>query len=60
MKQKMTTLLLLVFFADPSFPALAATKVSFPYTPISAASLPWWVAKEARYYEKHGLDVDMI
>src|ERR671925_2244877 len=40
--------------------APAATKVSFPYTPISAASLPWWIAKEARYYEKHGLDVDMI
>src|SRR3989475_10103797 len=40
--------------------ALAATKVSFPYTPISAASLPWWVAKEARYFEKYGLDVDMV
>ena len=60
MKQKITTLLLLVFFASPSFPALAATKVSFPFTPISAASLPWWVAKESRFYEKHGLDVDMI
>jgi NitT/TauT family transport system substrate-binding protein len=60
MKQKITILLLLLFFAGPSFPALAASKVSFPFTPISAASLPWWVAKEARYYEKHGLDVDMI
>ena len=40
--------------------ALAATKVSFPFTPISAASLPWWIAKESRYYEKYGLDVDMI
>ena len=39
---------------------LAATKVSFPFTPISAASLPWWIAKESRYYEKYGLDVDMI
>jgi NitT/TauT family transport system substrate-binding protein len=60
MKQKITILILLLFFAGPSFPALAASKVSFPFTPISAASLPWWVAKEARYYEKHGLDVDMI
>jgi len=41
-------------------PTHAAIKVSFPFTPISAASLPWWIAKEARYYEKHGLDVDMI
>src|SRR6185503_16624106 len=40
--------------------APAATKVSFPFTPISAASLPWWVARESRYYEKYGLDVDMI
>ena len=60
MKQKIAAFLSLIFFADPSLPALAATKVSFPYTPISAASLPWWIAKEARYYEKHGLDVDMI
>jgi NitT/TauT family transport system substrate-binding protein len=41
-------------------PSHAAIKVSFPFTPISAASLPWWIAKEAGYYEKHGLDVDMI
>jgi NitT/TauT family transport system substrate-binding protein len=60
MKQKIATLLLLLFFAGPSFPALAATKVSFPFTPISGASLPWWIAKESRFYEKHGLDVDMI
>jgi len=38
----------------------AATKLSFPFTPISAASLPWWIAKESRFYEKYGLDVDMI
>jgi ABC-type nitrate/sulfonate/bicarbonate transport system substrate-binding protein len=38
----------------------AGTKVSFPFTPISAASLPWWIAKESRFYEKFGLDVDMI
>jgi NitT/TauT family transport system substrate-binding protein len=50
----------ILFFAVSGFSAQAATKVSFPFTPISAASLPWWVAKEARYYEKHGLDVDMI
>jgi NitT/TauT family transport system substrate-binding protein len=38
----------------------ATTKVSFPYTPIGVASWPWWIAKEAGYFEKHGLDVDMI
>lgn len=51
---------LLLSFGGYIFAAEAATKVSFPFTPISAASLPWWIAKEARYYEKYGLDVDMI
>ena len=41
-------------------PAAAATKVSFPYTPIGVASWPWWIAKDAGYFEKHGLEVDMI
>ena len=51
---------LLLFASASGLPAHAATKVSFPYTPISAASLPWWIAKEARYFEKQGLDVDMV
>jgi len=38
----------------------AATKVSFPYTPIGVASWPWWIAKEAGYFQKHGLDVDAV
>ena len=40
--------------------APAATKVSFPYTPIGVASWPWWIARDAGYFDKHGLDVDMI
>src|SRR5262245_31158796 len=50
----------ILFVGSFDFSAQAATKVTFPFTPISAASLPWWVAKESHYYEKHGLDVDMI
>jgi ABC-type nitrate/sulfonate/bicarbonate transport system substrate-binding protein len=49
-----------LFFAVSDFSVQATTKVSFPFTPISGASLPWWIAKESRFYEKHGLDVDMI
>jgi ABC-type nitrate/sulfonate/bicarbonate transport system substrate-binding protein len=49
----------LFVFQFPS-PLDAATKLSFPFTPISAASLPWWIAKDARLYEKYNLDVDMI
>jgi ABC-type nitrate/sulfonate/bicarbonate transport system substrate-binding protein len=55
-------LLFLFFFllSTVGFSAHGATKVTFPYTPIGVASLPWWIAKEARYFEKYGLDVDMV
>lgn len=36
------------------------TKVPFPYGPLGLNSLPWIVAKEARLFERHGLDVDMV
>jgi len=48
---------LVLMFASSS---PAATKVSFPYTPIGVASWPWWIAKDAGYFDKQGLDVDMI
>jgi NitT/TauT family transport system substrate-binding protein len=61
MRTMIPVLIALFLFASArNFPVHAATKVSFPFTPISTASLPWWVAKEARFFEKHGLDVDMI
>lgn len=61
--KRVVVLLFVVFlpFLDLSVAfAQGRTKVSFPYTPIGVASLPWWIAKESRYFEKHGLDVDMI
>jgi NitT/TauT family transport system substrate-binding protein len=36
------------------------TKVPFPYGPLGLNSVPWVIAKDARFFEKHGLDVDMI
>jgi NitT/TauT family transport system substrate-binding protein len=60
MKRTSFLLAALALFIHFNAPAFAATKMSFPFTPISAASLPWWIAKESRYYEKYGLDVDMI
>lgn len=60
MKRTIILLVTLVLVISFNAQALAATKLSFPFTPISAASLPWWIAKEARFYEKYGLDVDMI
>jgi len=34
-------------------------KIRFPYSPIAWNSLPWWMAKEARFFEKYDLDVEM-
>jgi NitT/TauT family transport system substrate-binding protein len=62
MKQNKLTFFLafLLIVGSFDFSVQAAIKVSFPFTPISGASLPWWIAKESRFYEKHGLDVDMV
>src|SRR5437870_2382425 len=51
---------ILLFFDSSDLSAQGRVKLSFPYTPISAASLPWWIAKESRYFEKQSLDVDMV
>src|SRR5436190_20897301 len=52
---------LIVFLVYSSgLSAQGRTKVLFPYTPIGAASLPWWIAKESRYSEKYGLDVHLV
>jgi ABC-type nitrate/sulfonate/bicarbonate transport system substrate-binding protein len=53
-------LIVSVIVATFTAPLYATTKVSFPYTPIGVASWPWWIAKEAGYFDKNGLDVDMI
>ncbi len=41
-------------------PAQSLIKVPFPYSPINASSLPWMIAKDAKLFEKHGLDVDLV
>jgi ABC-type nitrate/sulfonate/bicarbonate transport system substrate-binding protein len=58
--RKLLLAMMLLIAAQTSATTRAATKVFFPFTPISAASLPWWIAKESRFYEKYGLDIDMI
>jgi len=40
--------------------AQALIKVPFPYSPINSSSLPWMIAKDAKLFEKHGLDVDLV
>ena len=48
-----------ICFKDPAAGA-ALEKIRFPYSPISWNSLPWWMAKDAGYFEKNGLDVDLF
>lgn len=35
-------------------------KVPFPYSPINTSALPFMIAKDAKIFEKHGVDVDLI
>jgi len=37
-----------------------SAKIPFPYGPMGLNSMPWIVAKEAKLFEKNGLNVDMI
>jgi ABC-type nitrate/sulfonate/bicarbonate transport system substrate-binding protein len=50
-------LILLPLSIDSS--AATLEKIKFPYSPIAWNSLPWWMAKDAGFFEKQGLDVDL-
>jgi ABC-type nitrate/sulfonate/bicarbonate transport system substrate-binding protein len=43
---------------DAAAPSL--TKITFPYSPINSSSLHWMLAKDARIFDKYGLDVDLV
>ena len=58
MKRTMILVVASLLIIGVVWPASAAMKLSFPFTPISAASLPWWIAKEARFYDcGHGMNM---
>ena len=52
------------FFASvlssTNLPAATLEKVNARYGAISGSMLPIWVAKEARLFEKHGLDLNLV
>jgi ABC-type nitrate/sulfonate/bicarbonate transport system substrate-binding protein len=52
--------LILSVFDPSSLPAQSMKKVPLPFSPIGINCLPWFIAKEARIYEKHGIDVDPV
>jgi NitT/TauT family transport system substrate-binding protein len=59
---KLTAILLLVMFLLPSAPlhAQRLKQLPFPFSPIGINCLPWFVAKESRIAEKHGIDFDPV
>src|SRR5881409_1022460 len=52
--------LILLAFDPSSLSAQAMKKVPLPFSPIGINCLPWFIAKEARIYEKNGIDVDPV
>ena len=52
----------LLFFLLLPLPSIAQelAKVAFPYGPLGLNSIPWVMAKQARIFEKNGLDVDLV
>ena len=59
---KLTPIPLLVTFLlfSATLHAQGLKKVPFPFSPIGINCLPWFVAKEARIAEKHGIDFDPV
>jgi ABC-type nitrate/sulfonate/bicarbonate transport system substrate-binding protein len=43
-----------------SLQAQALRKVPFPFSPIGVNCLPWFVAKDARIFDKHGIEFDPV
>src|SRR5262247_2093408 len=52
--------LILLALGPSSSWAQGMKKVPLPFSPIGINCLPWFVAKEARIYQKHGIDVDPV
>src|SRR5712692_2681658 len=59
---KLTAIPLLVtfFLSSATLHAQGLKKVPFPFSPIGINCLPWFVAKESRIAEKHGIDFDPV
>ena len=52
--------LVIALLVPGSLWAQALKKVPFPFSPIGLNCLPWFVAKDARIFEKHGIEFDPV
>jgi ABC-type nitrate/sulfonate/bicarbonate transport system substrate-binding protein len=59
---KLTAIPLLLTFllSSATLHAQGLKKVPFPFSPIGINCLPWFVAKDSRIAEKHGIDFDPV
>ena len=53
-------IVILYLIGGPDVYAQGLVKIPFPYSPINASSLPFMIAKDAKIFEKYGLDVDLV
>jgi len=60
LKTILSGIVILYLANGPAAYAQTLVKVPFPYSPINASSLPFMIAKDAKIFEKHGLDVDLV
>src|SRR4029434_4341598 len=58
--ENLWTFFLLIELCSSSVQAAAAEKINASYGAISGSMAPIWVAKEARLFEKHGLDLNLV
>ena len=54
------TIFLLIEMFSTSVQAATLEKLHASYGAISGSMAPIWVAKEARLFEKHGLDLNLV
>jgi ABC-type nitrate/sulfonate/bicarbonate transport system substrate-binding protein len=57
---KFTPVILILLLTPSLLWGQALKKVPFPFSPIGINCLPWFVAKDARIFEKHGIDFDPV
>jgi ABC-type nitrate/sulfonate/bicarbonate transport system substrate-binding protein len=57
---KFTLTILLLMLTPSVLWAQTLKKVPFPYSPIGLNCLPWFVAKDARIFDKYGIEFDPV
>jgi len=57
---RLALIIVAALFLPNPLSAQALKKVPFPFSPIGVNCLPWFVAKDARIFDKHGIEFDPV